>query len=155
MNDKVNEIPDWHHLPENPYNPHAWVVGEPSVGKGSWIGAFTVIDGSGGLVIGENCDISAGAQIYTHSTVNRCLNKTSDTEPLDIERAPTSIGSNVHIGAGAIILMGCNIGNQCVIAAGAVVPQFTHVPERSIVAGIPGKIIEGAAEKFITPAPAG
>ena len=144
-----NSVPDWHHLPENPYNPHAWVVGEPSVGKGSWIGAFTVIDGSGGLTIGDNCDISAGAQIYTHSTVRRCLNKGDGNEAEDIERAEVKIGSNVHIGAGAIILMGCEIGDHCVIAAGAVVSQFTKVPPKSVVVGIPGKIHENAADKFI------
>ena len=29
-------------LPPNPYNPHAWLIGEPSIGEGTWIGAFTV-----------------------------------------------------------------------------------------------------------------
>ncbi|MBK6955764.1 MAG: hypothetical protein IPH27_10005 [Actinomycetales bacterium] len=55
-------------LPPNPWNEHAWVVGEPTVGEGTWIGAFTLIDGSGGLTIGAGCDISSGAQIYTHSS---------------------------------------------------------------------------------------
>ena len=39
-------------FPPNPYNPHAWIIGEPTIGEGTWIGAFTVIDGSGGLTIG-------------------------------------------------------------------------------------------------------
>ena len=65
--------PDWHHLPENPYNPHAWIVGEPEIGPGCWIGAFAVIDGSGGLVIGAGCTVTSGAQIYSHSTVRREL----------------------------------------------------------------------------------
>ena len=30
-------------LPDNPYNPHAWIIGEPTIGEGCWIGAFTVI----------------------------------------------------------------------------------------------------------------
>ena len=40
-------------LPPNPYNAHAWFVATPTVGEGTWIGAFTVIDGSGGLTIGK------------------------------------------------------------------------------------------------------
>ena len=36
-------------LPPNPYNQHAWIIGEPVIGAGTWIGAFTVVDGSGGL----------------------------------------------------------------------------------------------------------
>ena len=50
-------------LPANPYNAHSWVVGEPVIGEGVWIGAFCVIDGSGGLTIGAGCNISSGAQL--------------------------------------------------------------------------------------------
>lgn len=141
------EPPEWHHLPANPYNPHAWFVGEPSIGAGCWIGAFTVIDGSGGLTVGDGCDISAGVQIYTHSTVRRVL--TDGAAPID--RAPTSIGNYVHLGAGALVLMGCTIGDHCVIAAGAVVPQFTDVPAWSVAVGVPAVIKVGAARRLAVP----
>jgi acetyltransferase-like isoleucine patch superfamily enzyme len=131
------EIPDWHHLPENPYNPHAWIIGNPSIGSNCWIGAFTVLDGSGGLTIGSFCDVSAGAQIYTHSTVERALS--GGTKP--IERAQTTIGSHVHVGAGAVVLMGCTIGDRVVVGAGAVLRQFTVVPDDSLVVGVPARII--------------
>ena len=140
-------VPDWHHLPDNPYNPHAWVLGEPQIGTGCWIGAFTVIDGSGGLTIGDGFDISAGAQIYTHSTVRR----TVSARDLPIERAATTIGDCVHVGAGAVILMGAVIGDHCVIAAGAVVSQFTRVPDWSVVVGVPGVIRPDAAKRYARP----
>ena len=44
--------------------------------------------------------------------------------------------------------MGCTIGDHCVIGAGAVVPQFTTVPDWSIVVGVPGVILEGAARRL-------
>jgi len=34
-----------HGIAPNSYNPHCWIVGEPKIGKGTWIGAFCVIDG--------------------------------------------------------------------------------------------------------------
>ena len=136
--------PDWHHLPENPYNPHAWIVGEPEIGEGCWIGAFTVIDGSGGLSIGRGCDISAGAQVYSHSTVGRVVSE----RRLDVERAATTIGDFVHVGAGAVVLMGATIGDHSIIGAGAVVPQFATVPPWSVVVGVPGVVHEGAARRF-------
>jgi acetyltransferase-like isoleucine patch superfamily enzyme len=136
--------PEWHHLPANPYNPHAWVVGTPEIGEGCWIGAFTVVDGSGGLTIGRGCDISAGAQIYTHSTVARVVSERAR----DIERAPTVIGDHVHIGAGAVVLMGCTIGDHSVIGAGAVVREFTTVPPWSVVVGVPAVVKEGAAARY-------
>ena len=45
------------------------VLGDVRVGKGTWVGPFAVLDGSGGLEIGDNCSISAGVQIYSHDTV--------------------------------------------------------------------------------------
>jgi acetyltransferase-like isoleucine patch superfamily enzyme len=139
--------PPWHHLPANPYNPHAWIVGEPRIGAGCWIGAFTVIDGSGGLDIGDGCDISAGAQIYSHSTVRRAVSGRAQ----GIEHAATSIGSHVHVGAGAVILMGARIGDHCVIAAGTVVPQHADIPDWSLVLGIPAQVTPDGARRFAAP----
>ncbi len=136
--------PAWHGLPANPYNPHAWIVGQPRIGADVWIGAFTVIDGSGGLDIGDGCDISAGAQIYTHSTVARCVG----ARTRDIERAPTVIGSHVHIGANAVVLMGARIGEHSVVAAGAVVPEHTVAPPYSVLRGVPARVFPDGARKF-------
>lgn len=133
-----------HHLPSNPYNPHAWIIGEPDIGDDVWIGAFTVIDGSGGLTIGRGCDISAGAQIYTHSTVERCLSDRA----LPIQRAATRIGRNVHVGANAVVLMGADIGDCCVVGAGAVVKEGTTAPPYSVLVGVPARVIPGAARRF-------
>jgi len=121
-------------LPRNPYNAHAWVVGEPEIGDGTWIGAFTVIDGSGGLRIGRGCDISSGAQIYTHSSVRRCVSGRAHPE---VDRAPVRIGDHVFIGANATVMMGVTIGDGAVVAAGAVVTR--DVPERTVVAGVPAR----------------
>ena len=124
----TDPIPDWHHLPDNPYNPHAWVLGEPEVGDGCWVGAFALLDGSGGLTIGRGCDISSGAQIYTHNTVKRCISE----RRVDVDRSATVLGDHVHVGAGAVVLMGCEIGHHSVIGAGCVVPQhlsLIHISE--------------------------
>jgi acetyltransferase-like isoleucine patch superfamily enzyme len=143
----MSQIPPWHHLPENQFNPHAWIVGDPVIGEGCWIGAFSVIDGSGGLHIGRGCDISAGAQIYTHSTVRRVVSERA----LEVERKPTTIGNFVHVGAGAVILMGCEIGDHSVIGAGAVVLESTTVPPWSVVVGIPGRVLPERAKRFSLP----
>ena len=122
-------------LPENPYNDHAWIVGEPEIGEGTWIGAFTLVDGSGGLRIGRGCDISCGAHIYTHSTMRRCVSgRTYD----EIDRAPVTIGDHVFVGANAVIMMGVTIGDRAVVGAGAVV---THdVPANAVVTGVPAQV---------------
>jgi acetyltransferase-like isoleucine patch superfamily enzyme len=125
-----------HGLPPNRFNPHAWVTGDPTVGEGTWIGAFTVIDGSGGLTIGAGVDVSCGAQIYTHSTARRCV---SGRQYPVVDRAPTVIGDRVFIGANATVLMGVSVGEGAVVGAGAVVTS--DVEPYTIVAGVPARRI--------------
>lgn len=146
----AEEFAQLHHLPANRFNPHAWIVGEPQIGANVWIGAFTVIDGSGGLTIGDGCDVSAGSQIYTHSTVERCLSE--GRQP--VQRSATRIGRSVHIGAGAIILMGADIGDFSVVGAGAVVLEGTVAPPHSLLVGVPARVIPDATTS-LTSADAG
>ena len=111
------------------------VLGDVIVGKNVWIGPYTILDGSGGgLTIGDNCDICAGVQIYTHSTVNRVINHG------ETEKAPVKIGNNVYIGPNVIISMGCQIGDRVVIGANSFVNK--DIPANSKAFGTPAKIIE-------------
>jgi len=123
-------------LPVNPYNDHCWVIGEPMIGEGTWIGAFTIIDGSGGLTIGQGCDISSGVHIYTHSSTRRCV---SGRDYPTVDRAQVTIGDRVFIGANAVIMMGVTIGDESVVGAGSVVTK--DVPSRTVVAGVPARRI--------------
>ncbi len=133
-------------LPRNKYNPHAWIIGEPQIGENVWIGAFTVIDGSGGLKIGRGTTISCGAQVYTHSAVHRNI---SERENRNIEHKPVEIGEYSHIGPNSTILMWAIIGHHCIIGAGAVVLADTVIPPYSIAAGVPAKVIKRVPESFV------
>lgn len=132
-------------IPPNPYNEHAWILGEPEIGKDVWIGAFTVIDGSGGLKIGDGCDISCGVHIYTHSTVKRCV---SERKHPDVDRSPVEIGEHVFLGANAVILKGSKIGHHSVVGAGSLVLENTVVPPYSVVAGSPARVVRTGEEEI-------
>lgn len=120
------------------YNKFTWITGKPKIGKGTWIGAFTLIDGKHAkLEIGKGCDISSGVQILTHSTVKRCV---SNRKYDKIDARDTKIGNNVFIGTNAVILMGCNIGDNSIIGAGAVVKEGTIAPKNSLIIGVPAKV---------------
>jgi acetyltransferase-like isoleucine patch superfamily enzyme len=127
-----------HGIPPNRFNPHCWITGEPEIGEKTWIGAFTLIDGLGGLKIGRGCDISSGVQILTHSTVRRCL---SERRFNNIDHRPTVIEDYVFIGTNAVVMMGCKIGHHSAIGAGAVVLEGTDVPPYSLVVGVPARVV--------------
>jgi acetyltransferase-like isoleucine patch superfamily enzyme len=121
-------------FPDNPYNHSCWVIGEPEIGEGCWIGAFTLIDGSGGLKIGQGCNISSGAQLVTHSSARRTITEKAYPK---VDRAPIEIGEYVFIGTNAVVLMGSKIGHHSIIAAGAVVTENSEFPPYSMIAGVP------------------
>ena len=120
------------------FHPSAIIIGVPYIGKGTWIGAFTLIDGSGGLHIGEGCDIAAGVHIYTHSSARRCI--TARAHP-EVDRSPVHIGDYVFIGAQSVVLMGVSIGDRATIGAGSVVTR--DVAPGSTVAGNPARLLNG------------
>jgi galactoside O-acetyltransferase len=57
---------------------------------------------------------------------------------------PVHIGRNVWIGAGAVILPGITIGDNSVIAAGAVVTK--DIPANVVAGGVPAKVIKEIPE---------
>lgn len=113
----------------------ALVFGLPQIGNNCWIGPFTIIDGSGGLKIGNYCTLSAGVHIYTHDNVQQTLS--SGQKP--IERSSVVIGNNVYIAPHAIVTKGVTIGNYCVIGAQTFINK--DIPDHSIVFGQPGKVV--------------
>ncbi len=134
-------------IPANPWNPHCWITGDPEIGEGTWIGAFTLIDGQGGLIIGKGVNVSTGAAILTHSTVKRCVTERAYDM---VDRKPTVIEDYVFIGENATVLMGCKIGHHSVIGAGTVVLEETEVPPYSLVVGVPGRIVRSIREDIET-----
>lgn len=51
------------------------------------------------------------------------------------------VGRGSLIGIGARLLSGSVIGEECLVAAGSVVPEGRIIPPRSVVMGIPGKVV--------------
>ncbi|ABE74402.1 acyltransferase [Psychrobacter cryohalolentis] len=112
------------------------VLGEVKVGKDTWIGPNTILDGSGGgLIIGSNCSISAGVQIYTHDTVRKSLSGGK----ADIDKASTRIGSDCYLGPNTIIVKGVKIGDRVVVGANSLV--LKDIPSDCKVFGSPAVII--------------
>ena len=111
------------------------LLGDVAVGRNTWIGPFTVLDGSGGLVIGDHCSISAGVQIYTHDTVKWAVS--GGVHPP--EHASVRIGNRCYVGPNAVISKGVTIGDGCVIGANSYVNS--DLPAETKAWGTPARVI--------------
>lgn len=103
-----------------------YVFGNVRVGKRCWIGPFTILDGSGGLLIGDHCSIASGAQIYSHETVTHALD---ESKPYTY--APVTIGDHCYIGPNSIITKGVTIGHHSIVGAGTFINK--SIPPHSKV----------------------
>ena len=125
------------------------VMGEVSVGRNSWIGPYTMLDGSGGgLTIGDFVSVSTGVHIYTHDTVLWAVSGGVQ----GVRKGSVVIGSNTYIGAQAVVIAGVTIGSRCVIAANSLVNR--DVPDGTIVGGTPARVLgrvegEGADARLV------
>jgi carbonic anhydrase/acetyltransferase-like protein (isoleucine patch superfamily) len=59
------------------------------------------------------------------------------------------VGPRSLIGIGSIILTGAEIGDECIIAAGALVPEGKKIPSRSLVMGMPGKVVRTITDEDV------
>lgn len=108
------------------------------IGKNVFINAGCHFQDQGGITIGDDAQIG-------HNVVLATLNHDLIPENRKtVIPAPIKIGKNVWIGANATILSGVSIGENSVVAAGAVVTK--NVPANVVVGGAPAKIIKNIYE---------
>jgi len=106
-----------------------------TVGKGTFIGSEVFIDDAcpEGVIIEDNVTILAGAMLLAHAYYPRHLEHvlTGTSKGLRICRG-------AYIGVRCVLLPGITIGENAVVAAGAVVNK--DVPNNTLVAGVPAKV---------------
>ena len=104
-----------------------------TIGKNVFINACCHFQDHGGVELGDGCQIG-------HNVVFATLNHgLAPEERPTTHPAPIVLGRNVWVGSNATILQGVTIGDNAVVAAGAVVTK--DVPSDTIVGGIPARPI--------------
>lgn len=97
------------------------------------------------ITIGDNALIAPNVQIYTAFHPTNAKDRFSEPKEdgsfafCKTQTAPVTIGNNVWIGGGAIIMPGVTIGDNVVIGAGSVVTR--DIPSNKIACGNPCRVI--------------
>ena len=99
---------------------------------GAKIGKGLFIDHGSGVVIGETTEIGDNCTIYQNVTLGGTGKETGKRHP--------TLGNNVMVGAGARVLGPFKVGDNCKIAANAVV--LSEVPPNCTAVGVPAKIVK-------------
>jgi carbonic anhydrase/acetyltransferase-like protein (isoleucine patch superfamily) len=129
--------------------PNATVIGKVTVreGVGVWFGV--VIRGDmERITIGADTNIQELTVIHT-DTGFPCSIGTGVTVGHRVIIHGCTIGDNVLVGMGAILLNGAKIGDDCLIGAGALVTEGREFPAGSLILGTPAKVVRPLTEAEI------
>ena len=111
------------------------------IGNNVGIGEFAYLGGAGGLEIGDECII--GQYFSCHPENHNAQDLDVAIRHQGVSRQGIKIGKNCWIGSKVTILDGVEIGDGCIIAAGAVVNK--SFPANSIIGGVPARILKERA----------
>lgn len=102
----------------------------------------------GCVLRGDLATITLGPRVNLQ---DGCIVHTDTDQPMTLEEGVVvghavmlhgkRVGRGALIGIGARLLSGCEIGEECLVAAGTVVTEGKVIPPRSVVMGVPGKVI--------------
>jgi carbonic anhydrase/acetyltransferase-like protein (isoleucine patch superfamily) len=106
------------------------------------------------VVRGDLARITLGARVNIQ---DGCILHTDHEQPLDVAEGVVvghravlhgrSIGRDTLVGMGALLLSGCEVGEECLIAAGSLITEKRRIPPRSVVMGVPGKVVREVTDE--------
>ena len=134
--------------------PNAVLIGDVTIEEDAsvWFGAvLRGDDAENGIVVGagtsvqDNCVVHVGGWAPTLIGENVTVGHGAKFESC-------TIGDRSVIGMNAVILQNALIGTECVVAANTVVLEGAQIPDRSLVAGVPGEVkkqLDGSAAEWV------
>ena len=119
----------------------ATVAGNIVLGPGVNIWFSTVIRGDlATITLGPRVNLQDGCIVHTDTDAPMSIDEGVVVGHGAILHG-TKIGHDSLIGMGAKLLSGCEIGKECLIAAGTLITEGRRIPPRSVVMGMPGKVV--------------
>ncbi len=108
-----------------------WAGAVIRIGNGTYLNRNSEIVAARSVTIGRDCKIARDVVIMDTDQ--------HEIPGIGLTIRPVTIGDRVWLGTRATVLKGVTIGDDAVVAAGSVVTR--DVPSRTIVAGVPARIV--------------
>ena len=122
-------------------DPSAQLLGDVTLGEHSSVWLNAVVRGDVHFIrIGGRTNIQDNATLHGQRNLHPVVVGSGVTVGHNAIVHGCTVEDDVLIGMGAILLNGCHIGRESIIAAGCLIPERTVIPPRSLVAGLPGKV---------------
>jgi carbonic anhydrase/acetyltransferase-like protein (isoleucine patch superfamily) len=119
----------------------AMVAGSVTLSPGVNIWFGCVVRGDlGSIAFGPRVNLQDGSIVHTDSDASMDIGEGVVVGHGAILHG-TRIGRDSLIGMGAILLTGCELGEECLVAAGTIITEGRRIPPRSVVMGVPGKVL--------------
>ncbi|EDY35785.1 Bacterial transferase hexapeptide repeat protein [Aciduliprofundum boonei T469] len=126
--------------------PTATIIGDVEIEEGASVWDGAVLRGDVSYIkIGKNTNIQDNAVVHVDYNEPTIIGENVTIGHMAVVHA-AKIGNNVIVGIHAVILNGAEIGDGSVVGAGAVVTSRTKIPPKSLVLGIPAKVVRQGEE---------
>ena len=136
--------------PESWVAPNATLIGQVKLAARVSIWYSATLRAEAELIeIGFGSNIQDGVTVHVDPEFPVCIG-TGVTVGHNAVLHGCTVEDHSLIGMGAVVLNGAVIGGGSLVAAGAVIPQGMVVPPRSLVAGVPGRVVRELSQAEIT-----
>lgn len=130
-------------------HPLAAVTGNVIIGKNCYIGPGAALRGDWGqIIIEDGCNVQENCTIHMFPGVTVLLKESAHIGHGAIIHGAI-IGKNCLVGMNAVIMDNVELGDECIIGALTFIKQDEKIPNRSLVAGNPGKIIRQVSDEMM------
>lgn len=130
-------------------HPQASVTGNVIIGKHVYIGPGAAIRGDwGGIVIEDGCNVQENCTIHMFPGITVRLHEGAHVGHGAIIHGAI-LGKNCLVGMNAVLMDEVVIGDECIVGALSFIKAKTIIPNRSLVAGNPARIIKEVSDEMI------
>lgn len=129
--------------------PDAIVTGDVvlSAGVNIWFGSILRAD-LARISLGPRVNLQDGCVVHTDYGVPQVIEEGVVVGHRAVLHGRI-VGRDTLIGMGALLLSGSEIGAECIIAAGTIVTENRRIPPRSLVMGVPGRVVREVSDEAL------